>query len=93
MEGTLTLLAVGDIVGRPGRQAAMHMIPELRQRHGVDMVIANGENASGGFGLSVGDARQLFNCGVDVITSGNHIWDQKEILPALDDMPILRPMN
>jgi metallophosphoesterase (TIGR00282 family) len=93
MDEILTLLAVGDIVGRPGRQAAMHMIPELRQRHGVDLVIANGENASGGFGLSVGDARGLFNSGVDIITSGNHIWDQKEILPALDDMPILRPMN
>lgn len=93
MDDLLTLLAVGDIVGRPGRNAATRMIPELRQRHGVDMVIANGENASGGFGLSPADARDLFNCGVDVITSGNHIWDQKEILPALDDMPILRPMN
>lgn len=87
------MLAVGDIVGRPGRNAATRMIPQLRQGHGVDLVIANGENASGGFGLSLGDARDLFNCGVDVITSGNHIWDQKEILPALDDMPILRPMN
>ena len=57
------------------------------------MVIANGENASGGFGLSINDARDLFNTGVDVITSGNHIWDQKEILPSLDDLPILRPMN
>jgi metallophosphoesterase (TIGR00282 family) len=93
MDDLLTVLAVGDIVGRPGRSAATRMIPELRRRHAVDMVIANGENASGGFGLSVGDARDLFNCGVDVITSGNHIWDQKEILPALDDMPILRPMN
>ena len=93
MDELLTVLAVGDIVGRPGRNAATRVIPELRQRHAVDMVIANGENASGGFGLSVADARDLFNCGVDVITSGNHIWDQKEILGALDDMPILRPMN
>ena len=93
MDDLLTILAVGDIVGRPGRNAATRLIPELRQRHGADMVIVNGENASGGFGLSVGDARDLFNCGTDVITSGNHIWDQKEILPALDDQPILRPMN
>ena len=93
MEDLLTVLAVGDIVGRPGRNAATRMIPELRQRHEVDLVIVNGENASGGFGLSLADARDLFNSGVDVITSGNHIWDQKEILPALDDMPILRPMN
>jgi 2',3'-cyclic-nucleotide 2'-phosphodiesterase len=56
-------------------------------------VVANGENASGGFGLAVQDARDLFSAGIDVITSGNHIWDQKEILSALDDLPILRPMN
>ncbi|GAC1330271.1 MAG: TIGR00282 family metallophosphoesterase [Candidatus Dormibacteria bacterium] len=93
MAELLTILAVGDIVGRPGRNAATRLIPELRQRHAADMVIVNGENASGGFGLSVADARDLFNCGADVITSGNHIWDQKEILPALDDQPILRPMN
>ena len=93
MDDLLTILAVGDIVGRPGRNAATRLIPELRQRHGADMVVVNGENASGGFGLSIGDARDLFNCGADVITSGNHIWDQKEILPSLDDQPILRPMN
>ena len=93
MDDLLTILAVGDIVGRPGRNAATRLIPELRQRHQADMVIVNGENASGGFGLSIADARDLFNCGADVITSGNHIWDQKEILPSLDDHPILRPMN
>jgi metallophosphoesterase (TIGR00282 family) len=89
----ITVLAVGDIVGRPGRRAAAELIPRLRREHQVDLVVANGENASGGFGLSVSGARELFNSGVDVITSGNHIWDQKEIIPALDEMPVLRPMN
>src|ERR1700716_653908 len=93
MNGTITILAVGDIVGRPGRRAATRMIPRLRRDLDVDMVVANGENASGGFGLAVQDARDLFSAGIDVITSGNHIWDQKEILSALDDLPILRPMN
>jgi metallophosphoesterase (TIGR00282 family) len=93
MSDSITVLAVGDIVGRPGRKAAAKLIPQLRAEHGVDLVVANGENASGGFGLSVSGAREMFNAGVDVITSGNHIWDQREILPALDEMPILRPMN
>ena len=93
MNDTINVLAVGDLIGRPGRRAATRLIPQLRRELGIDMVIANGENASGGFGLSPGDARDLFNCGVDVITCGNHIWDQKEIISALDDMPILRPMN
>jgi metallophosphoesterase (TIGR00282 family) len=93
MSETIKLLAVGDLIGRPGRRAAIRLIPHLRRELGIDIVVANGENASGGFGLSVNDARDLFSAGVDVITSGNHIWDQKEIITALDDMPILRPMN
>jgi 2',3'-cyclic-nucleotide 2'-phosphodiesterase len=93
MTATIRVLAVGDLIGRPGRRAAIRLIPQLRRELGLDMVVANGENASGGFGLAVKDARDLFSAGIDVITSGNHIWDQKEILSALDDMPILRPLN
>ncbi len=93
MEDSITVLAVGDIVGRPGRRAAAELIPRLRRELEVDLVVANGENASGGFGLSQAGARELFNSGVDVITSGNHIWDQKEIIPALDEIPVLRPLN
>ena len=93
MSDTINMLAVGDLIGRPGRRAATRLIPQLRRELGIDIVVANGENASGGFGLSVSDARDLFSSGVDVLTSGNHIWDQKEIISALDDMPILRPMN
>ena len=70
------------------------LLPGLRKEHDLDLVIANGENASGGFGISFKTARELYDSGVDVITSGNHIWDQRDIIQHLDsDMPILRPLN
>jgi len=88
------VLAIGDIIGKPGRQAVRTLVPQLRQEYGIDMVIANGENAAGGIGLTIATAEELFNTGVDVITSGNHIWTHKEIIPYLDsDNPILRPLN
>ena len=66
----------------------------MKQQYGIDCVIANGENVAGGLGLTLTTAEELFNVGVDVITSGNHIWAQKEIIPYLDsEMPILRPLN
>jgi metallophosphoesterase (TIGR00282 family) len=91
----MNILVIGDIVGRPGRQAVREFLGGLREEHGIDLVIANGENAAGGFGLSVSTAHELLGSGVDVITSGNHIWAQRDILPSLDDqdMPILRPLN
>jgi metallophosphoesterase (TIGR00282 family) len=90
----MLLLVIGDIVGRPGRQAIHKLLPDLRQQYGLDLVIANGENAAGGFGLTVNTARELLSDGIDVLTSGNHIWAQKDIIPYLDgDMPILRPLN
>ena len=85
---------VGDVMGRPGRRAVAALLPGLRQELGVDLTIANGENAAAGRGLTLTTACELFDVGVDVITSGNHIWDQKEIIPSLDeDAPILRPQN
>jgi len=88
------ILAVGDIIGRPGRQAVNELLPSLRQQYGLDLVIANGENVAGGLGLTSTAAKELLNAGVDVLTSGNHIWAQKEIIPYLDsEMPILRPLN
>ena len=85
---------IGDIVGRPGRQAVRELLPSLRQQYGLDLVIANAENAAGGFGLTLATAMELLNAGVDVLTSGNHIWAQQEIFPHLDgNMPILRPLN
>jgi hypothetical protein len=70
------------------------LLPSLRRELSLDLVIANGENAAGGRGLTLSSARELLNAGVDVITSGNHIWDQKEIISALDgELPIIRPLN
>lgn len=85
---------VGDVVGRPGRQAVSLLLPRIRRDLDLDMVIANGENAAAGRGLTMPTADELFGAGVDVITSGNHIWDQKEIIPFLDGQaPIIRPYN
>lgn len=90
----MLILAIGDIIGRPGRRAVSQLLPGLRQQYGLDLVIANGENAAGGIGLTPATAQELLEAGVDVITSGNHIWAQKEIIPHLDgQMPILRPLN
>jgi len=88
------VLVIGDVIGRPGRQAVRALLPDLRQQHGVSLVVANGENAAGGLGLTLETAQELLSSGVDVITSGNHIWDEKEIIPHLDgETPILRPLN
>ena len=90
----MLVLAIGDIIGKPGRQAIEKLLPDLRQQYGVELVVANAENAAGGFGLTPSTARELLDAGVDVLTSGNHIWAQKEIIPYLDgEMPILRPLN
>ena len=88
------ILMIGDIIGSPGRRAIQTRLPGLRQKHKVDVVIANGENAAGGLGLTVDTADALFSSGVDVITSGNHIWDQRDIIPHLDgERHIIRPLN
>jgi len=90
----MLVLVIGDIIGRPGRQAVHEFLSGLCQQYGLDMVIANVENAAGGFGLTSVIARELLDAGIDVLTSGNHIWAQKEIIPYLDgEMPILRPLN
>ncbi len=89
---------IGDVIGRPGRDAVRRILPALRQEKDIDLVIANGENAAGGFGLTAETASELLDAGVDVISSGNHIWDKKEFIPYLDDvqgegLPVLRPAN
>jgi len=92
--GVVRVLMVGDLIGKPGRLAAERLIPELREARGIDFVTANGENLAGGMGLTAGTARMVLEAGVDVITSGNHIWDKREIYPELDREPrILRPLN
>jgi metallophosphoesterase (TIGR00282 family) len=90
----LNILVVGDIVGKAGRKAIAHLLPQIRQSHDVNLVIANGENAAGGKGLTPNTADDLFEAGVEIITSGNHIWQYREVYPLLDsEAPILRPLN
>ncbi len=90
----MRLLFIGDIVGRAGRRTLTDHLNRLIDHHLVDLVVANGENAAAGYGLTAPVLRELFDAGVDVVTSGNHIWDKKEIMPILDREPrLLRPAN
>ncbi|MGE0665202.1 MAG: TIGR00282 family metallophosphoesterase [Sphingomonadales bacterium] len=84
----------GDIVGRAGRDALLDRLPGIRERLDLDFVVANGENAAGGFGISQDIANRLLQTGVDVITGGNHSWDQREIIDIMDQQPrLMRPAN
>lgn len=88
------LLFIGDIVGEPGRRAVKTLVPLLRLQHGIDAVVANGENSAGGSGITPRIADEIFSAGVDVITSGDHLWDQKEVTDLLVSEPrFLRPAN
>ena len=90
----MRILMIGDIIGQPGRRAVSRLLPELRHEFGIDMVLANGENTAGGFGITLETAEELLESGVDILTSGNHIWDQKEIIPHMDEgLPLVRPAN
>ncbi|MDO4411316.1 MAG: TIGR00282 family metallophosphoesterase [Akkermansia sp.] len=90
----ITILFIGDVVGEPGRTALKRMLPELKSRHQVDFVVVNGENAAAGRGITPKLAIELLNSGVDVITMGDHVWDQVDLAPWLDTEPrVLRPLN
>src|SRR5216117_625183 len=90
----LTVLLLGDIVGAPGRNAVINRLPELKEKHALDFIIVNGENAAGGRGITGKITIDLLRAGVSVVTTGDHIWDQKEIVPFLDLEPrLLRPLN
>jgi len=85
---------IGDLIGKPGRHAVEQLLPGLREARGIDFVTANGENVAGGMGLTPSLAGSILAAGVDVITSGNHIWDKREIYPFLDSTDrVLRPHN
>jgi metallophosphoesterase (TIGR00282 family) len=87
-------LFIGDIVGQPGRRAVKELVPILRERHRLDFVIANGENSAGGAGITPGTAAELYSSGVDAITTGDHLWDQKEVVELLANEPrFVRPLN
>ncbi|MGB8603444.1 MAG: YmdB family metallophosphoesterase, partial [Rhizomicrobium sp.] len=90
----MNLLFIGDIVGRGGREVVVAELPRLRRALALDFVVANGENAAGGFGLTRAIADELFACGVDCLTTGNHWADQRELLTVIvDEDRILRPAN
>ncbi len=92
--GACRVLMIGDLIGKPGRVAIEKILPALRNERGIDFVTANGENVAGGMGLTPSTAEALLHAGVDVITSGNHIWDKREIYPFLDtNERVLRPHN
>ncbi|PYJ78914.1 MAG: TIGR00282 family metallophosphoesterase [Verrucomicrobia bacterium] len=90
----LTVLFLGDIVGAPGRNAVIARLPELKEKHALDFIIVNGENAAGGRGITGKITIELLRAGVSVVTTGDHIWDQKDIVRFLDLEPrLLRPLN
>ncbi len=90
----MKILYCGDVVGRAGRNAIIHHIKDVKEKYNADVVIVNGENAAHGFGLSVSIFNDLLNAGVDMVTTGNHIWQQRDIYPSLDNSSqIIRPIN
>lgn len=90
----MNLLVIGDIVGRPGRQAVRNLLPDLVRQYEIEFIIANAENASGGRGLTREVMQELLGAGIDVLTMGNHVWDNKEIFSFIDDQPrLIRPAN
>lgn len=90
----MKVLFIGDIVGTVGRASVKALLPTLLNRYKIDFVIANGENAAGGFGITEKVAAEIFSYGVHVITSGNHIWDKKESIPYIaKENRIIRPIN
>jgi len=88
----MRILFIGDIVASAGRRL-LSLVPALEKKEGIDLIIANGENAAGGFGLTRQVSDEIFEQGIDVLTMGNHVWDRKEIYQIIDDSRIVRPAN
>jgi 2',3'-cyclic-nucleotide 2'-phosphodiesterase len=92
--GGVKLLFIADIVGNPGRRAVKELVPQLRQQLQLNLVVANGENAAGGSGITPNTAQEIFDAGVDVITCGDHLWDQREVMGLLEsERRFVRPLN
>jgi metallophosphoesterase (TIGR00282 family) len=90
----MRLVYCGDVVGRSGRDAIAEYLPEIRRRLGLDFAIVNGENAAHGFGLTERICRDFYDAGADVVTTGNHVWDQREIISYIEnEVRVLRPLN
>jgi metallophosphoesterase (TIGR00282 family) len=90
----MKVLMIGDVVARPGRLAVLERIQDLREQHAIDLAVMNAENVAGGFSITPRLADELFESGIDVMTSGNHIFDKREVIPYIDKQPrLLRPAN
>ncbi len=90
----MNILIIGDVIGRAGRRALKALLPELIKEYDIDFIVSNAENAAGGFGLTLKVYEELSSLGIDVFTSGNHIWDNKEIFSFIDQKEnVLRPIN
>ncbi|MCL0086367.1 TIGR00282 family metallophosphoesterase [Thermodesulfovibrionales bacterium] len=90
----MKVLFIGDIIGKIGRRIGKSLLPDVVNRYKIDVVIANGENIAGGFGITEKTAMELFSCGVHIITTGNHVWDKKEAIPYIaKESNVLRPIN
>lgn len=90
----MNILFIGDIVGKPGREAIRALLPKIKAQENIEFTIANAENAAGGAGLTPAVANELLEMGINVLTTGDHIWDRKEILEEIDkEHRILRPLN
>ena len=90
----IKILFIGDVIGQPGRSAIVNALPRLKEQYQPYMTIANGENLAGGLGITPETANELLSCGVDIITTGNHVWDKKEMLGYIGtDSRIIRPAN
>src|SRR5438270_7773413 len=90
----MRILMIGDVVARPGRVAVLERIEDLREQHAVDLAVMNAENVAGGFSITPSMAEELFAAGIDVMTSGNHIFDKREVVPYIERQPrLLRPAN
>src|SRR5947209_19036220 len=90
----MNILVIGDVVGSPGRTIMKKALPAVLRKYDVDYAVANVENAAGGFGVTREICDEILDMGVDCMTSGNHIWDKREILPFVEQIPqLLRPLN
>lgn len=89
----MKILFIGDIMGRPGREAIKYLLPQIKKEEAIDLVIANGENIAGGFGITSKVAYEMFDNGVNAITLGNHCWDRKEVKEIINHSSIIRPAN
>ena len=89
----MKILAIGDVIGSPGRTYLKENLPSIKREFGIDFIIVNGENSSGGLGMNLKSAIELFDAGANAITLGNHTWRKKEILKVIDDSRVIRPIN